>query len=379
MQGGAVRVALWAQISSIFDIVVGVVSAGVGAGLVVYVTRSQREATQREHLSEALRIGRRLALPLALVLAAGSWALNGFLSGGKVSPWFFAVAAAAGWVGVIPMLISNYWLGQHRYGLMLIMASAQSGLMLLAALVFPLQSTLAWVALAQASPAVVILFAPKAEPGGKRFEQRPHPLRRYILPGLSIGILSPLSMLLARSAVGEALSWHDAGVLQALLRLADWVCAIAGGFLSLAYLPRFAAARTAPALALELRSAAKSILLPSAAAFGVLYVVHRPLLAALYDPGMRGSNVTVALFFAGSLVRVGAWIPLFALFARRRTRDIAIGELLSLPLFVVLVYAAGRLLTLELAGAMWLLAYCAYCAYNVGAVRRSQSAHQARA
>ena len=240
MQGGAERVALWAQISSIFEIVVGVVSAGVGAGLVVYVTRSQRETTQRQHLSEALCIGRRLALPLALVLGAGSWALNDFLSGGRVSPWLFAVAAAAGWVGVIPMLISNYWLGQHRYGLMLIMAIGQSGLILLAALVFPPQTALAWVALAQASPAVVILLMSKAGPGGKRFEQRPHPLRRYILPGLSIGILSPLSMLLARSAVGEALSWHDAGVLQALFRLADWVCAIAGGFLSLVYLPRFA-------------------------------------------------------------------------------------------------------------------------------------------
>jgi len=36
-------VALWGQISSIFEIVTSVVSAGVGVGLVVYVTRSQRQ------------------------------------------------------------------------------------------------------------------------------------------------------------------------------------------------------------------------------------------------------------------------------------------------------------------------------------------------
>jgi len=374
VQGGAERVALWAQISSVFEIVTGVVSAGVGAGLVIYVTRSRRELARREHLGEACGIGLRVALPVALALGAGGWLLNDFLSGGRISPWYFAIAAAAGWVGVIPMLISNYWLGQRQYGLMLAMAVAQSGLMLAAALVLPARWALPSIAIAQASPAVVLLLLPRAEPGRGRFEHRRHPLRRYILPGLSIGILSPLSMLLLRSAVGEALSWHDAGVLQALFRLADWVCAIAGGFLSLVYLPRFAAARSAPAFALELRSAAKATLPPSAAALAALFVLHRPLLEALYDSSVRASDLVVALFFAGSLVRIGAWILLFALYARRRTREIAIGELLSLPLFVVLVYAAGRLLTLELAGAMWLVAYCAYAAYNLRAVRRSQAA-----
>ena len=43
VQGGAERVALWGQISSIFEIVTGVVSAGVGVGLVVYVTRLHRQ------------------------------------------------------------------------------------------------------------------------------------------------------------------------------------------------------------------------------------------------------------------------------------------------------------------------------------------------
>jgi len=378
VQGGAERVALWAQMSSIFEIVTGVVSAGVGAGLVVYVTRSQREPARREHLGEACGIGLRVALPVALVLGAGGWLLNGFLSGGRVSPWYFAVAAAAGWVGVIPILVSNYWLGQRRYVPMLAMAVAQSGLMLLAALALPQQWALPWIAIAQALPAVVLLLLPRAEPGRGRFEHRRHPLQRYILPGLSIGILSPLSMLLLRSVVGQALSWHDAGVLQALFRLADWVSAIAGGFLTLVCLPRFAAARSAPAFALELRSAAKATLPPSAAALAVLFVLHRPLLAVLYDAGVRASNLAVALFFAGSLMRIAAWILLFALYARRRTREIAIGELLSLPFFVVLVYAAGRLLSLELAGAMWLVAYCAYAAYNLRAVRRSQTALQAR-
>jgi hypothetical protein len=69
-------------------------------------------------------------------------------------------------------------------------------------------------------------------------------------------------------------------------------------------------------------------------------------------------------------VRIVAWLPLFALYALRRTRAIAVGELLSLPLFAVLVAAAGDRLSLELAAGFWLAAYIAYGAFNLWAARR---------
>jgi hypothetical protein len=59
--------------------------------------------------------------------------------------------------------------------------------------------------------------------------------------------------------------------------------------------------------------------------------------------------------------RLGA---LFALYAKRRTGAIAAGELLSLPLFALLLAAWPGRLTLEAAGAAWLAAYAAYAAFN---------------
>jgi hypothetical protein len=47
-----------------------------------------------------------------------------------------------------------------------------------------------------------------------------------------------------------------------------------------------------------------------------------------------------------------------------------VGELLSLPLFAVLVAAAGDRLSLELAAGFWLAAYIAYGAFNLWAARR---------
>ena len=71
------------------------------------------------------------------------------------------------------------------------------------------------------------------------------------------------------------------------------------------------------------------------------------------------------------MVRIASWIPLFALYAMRRTRALAIGELLSLPLFAALLAVSGGHLSLEAVGALWTVSYLAYGAFNFWAVRRT--------
>jgi O-antigen/teichoic acid export membrane protein len=114
------------------------------------------------------------------------------------------------------------------------------------------------------------------------------------------------------------------------------------------------------------------ILLPAIAVFALLFLAHRPLLAALYGPDFAATNGAVALLFTGSAVRIASWIPLFALYAMRRTPAIAIGELLSLPLFAVLLLIFKNDLSLEAAGALWTASYVAYGAFNFWAVKRDQ-------
>jgi PST family polysaccharide transporter len=257
---------------------------------------------------------------------------------------------------------------------MLALALASAALALGVAGLAPTGLVLPLLAVSQAVPALFLLLLRPAA-AKPRFRARSHPLRRYLLPGLAIGILSPASLLVARGVVGESLSWHEAGVLQALWRVSDWICAAAAGVLSVHFLPRFAALRASPLLAQELRRAAVWTLLPSLAAFVVLFVVHRPLLAALYDPGFRASEAAVALVFAGGAVRIASWIPLFALYAMRRTTAITVGELFSLPLFAALLLLLQRDLTLENTATLWLASYAAYCAFNFWALLRAQRAN----
>lgn len=371
-RGGGELVALWAQLGSVIELVAGVALAGVGTGLAVYVARTPRPERQADLLREALRIGLGVAAPVALVVAVAGAIFADALFGEKLRPALVAIGAAAGWLAVIPGLVNSLWLGQQRRGLMLALALGSAALTVAVSLLVPRSVLLPALAMAQAAPAVVIVFLLKSQNAKPRFRSRSHPLLRYVLPGLSIGILAPASMLVARGIVGEALSWHEAGVLQALWRVADWVCSFAAGILSVYFLPRFAAARASPLLMEEMRRAAVTVLLPSIAVFAVLFLAHRPLLAALYGPDFGASDGAAALLFAGSALRIASWIPLFALYAMRRTPAITIGELLSLPLFAVLLLIFKNDLSLETAGALWTVSYAAYGAFNFWAVKRDQ-------
>src|SRR5205807_2300706 len=103
-----------------------------------------------------------------------------------------------------------------------------------------------------------------------------------------------------------------------------------------------------------LKRAAFATILPSAIALALLGVFQRPVFALLYDESFRMSDAAVALFFGGSLVRIASWLPLYALYAMRRTRPLVIGEFLSMPLFAALLAVVPRL-SLEAVGALWLV------------------------
>jgi O-antigen/teichoic acid export membrane protein len=365
LRGGAEAVALWAQLASLIDLVAGIALAGIGGGLTVLVAQAGEPARRRELLRQALPIGLVLSIAPALAVLAGA----ALLDSGPLPRLAVAGAALAGWLSVIPGLLNAYWLGRERRDAQLALAVAVALLALGAAAWAPPGRLLEWLLVAQAAPALVlaVVWRPRA--------LRPDPaqaaaLRRYILPGLAIGILSPASLLAARAIVADALSWHDAGELQALWRMSEWIYGFAAGVLSVLYFARMSAAYPGGGLAAVTRAAERAVLAPAALLFLLLFLFHVPVMAALYDADFTVSRAAAALFFAGSVLRIASWIPLYALYAMSRTGAIALGELLSLPLFVALLLAWGDALTLERAGFAWLLSYAAYACFNYWAMRR---------
>ncbi len=353
------------------EVVSGVALAGLGTGLAVYVARTSRTERQRELLREAFKIGLLIALPFAVAAGAAGYLFNEALTGARLGAGVVALAAAVGWIGVIPGLVGSLWQGQQRRELLLAFACVSAVLSLAAAGLAQSPGVLVALLVAQAVPALVVLFIARPADTAGRFRSRSHPLKRYVLPSIAIGLLSPASALVARAAVGDALSWHDAGVLQALWRLSDWVGGFAGGVLSFYFLPQLAASGQGARFRTVLRTAAKTTLVPAALVLGVCCVVQGPLLGILYSDEFRATDTTAVLVFIGAWVRIASWVAMFGLYAQRRTIALAAGEFLSLPLFAALAVAAGTRLTLEMVGVFWLLSYCAYLAFNWWAVRRT--------
>jgi len=364
LRGGAEAVAQWAQLASVVDLVSGIALAGIGGGLAVLVAQTGDAERRRELLRDALALGLALsAAPLLGVLAGAALLDTG------MARLTVAEAALAGWAAVIPGMLGSYWLGRQRRDAQLALAAASALIAVMAAVLAPPGWMLECLLAAQAAPALAlaVLWRSRVRPRDPALAAA---LRRYVLPGIAVGVLGPASLLAARAVVAQALSWHDAGVLQALWRVSEWIWSVASGVLSVLYLARMGAAQPRGELGAVTRAAARAVLLPSALLFALLFVFHRPLLAALYDASFEVPATAAALVFAGSVLRVASWIPLYALYAMSRTWAIAIGELLSLPLFAALLAAWGENLTLERAGACWLAAYLAYAVFNYCAMRR---------
>ena len=363
-RGGAELVALWAQLSSLIEIIAGVAAAGVASGLSVLVAQTSVEERQQMFLQRALRLCFRTTLPVALGVTLVGWMLFGELAPRPT----IALAAIAGWIAVGHVVVNSYWLGRQQRALMLALAAASAVLAAAAAALAPRGYLLELLVASQAAPALALFLVLQPSRAPRRADD--NALERYIVPGLAIGVLSPASLLVARSVVGESLSWHESGVLQALWRVSDWVCGLASGIMAVVYLPRLAAAHGSEAFRGVVLQALGTVLLPSAALFALMFAAHGPLLELLYDASFRASPASVALVFAGNVLRIGSWIALYALYAAVRTRAIAAGELLSLPLFAGLLFAARDRLTLELAGLLWLASYVVYCAFNFWALTR---------
>jgi hypothetical protein len=369
LEGGAEAVATWAQLTSVFEVVCGPALAGVGTGVTVLAARHVQPGERRVLLAGALRLG--LAMSTAMLAAVLLAALTVPEAMAASYPaWLLALAAGAGWIATAGGISHGYWIGTRESGRMLAFAVASAALP--AAIAFVADGGtargLAAITLAQAIPALVLAAALPWKTGRTDDFRARRMLARYLLPGISIGILSPASLFAARAIMASQISWESAGVVQALWRASDWIAMIASGVLSIRFLPALSSASGPAQFDAQLRRAVKVVLLPACVASLMLYAFRHEVLATLYDARFRLPDGAAATLLAGSALRVAAWVPLFALYAQGRTRAIALGEFLSLPLFVALLALWPGRLDVEAVGWAWLAAYAVYAAFNVALV-----------
>jgi hypothetical protein len=169
----------------LIEVVAAVASSGVAAGLAVLVAQTPLPERQQLFLRRALALGLAVSAPVALAAAIAGWSLSERIGGVSLAPQTAALAALAGWIAVMHVLVNNFWLGQQRRDLMLGLAFISAAVGLAAAAFAPQALVMEAVIVAQAAPAAVLLLVPHRAGAASRAEDRA--LERYILPGLAIG------------------------------------------------------------------------------------------------------------------------------------------------------------------------------------------------
>jgi len=374
--GGPTMVALWAQLQSVVELVSAVTMAGVLQGLTVLITQVNTSRDERSLLRDALKLGLATSLAVALIVALASPELAAWLTRGRIETGLFVLAALAGCVTVVPATLNAYWLGKHQQQRMLGLALLTSVILLLVAgsawFGISLRG-LIWVqTLLLAIFGLVIwhylrkLLQPeeKQEHGREYFRK----LIKFVPVGLVIGIMSPVSMLLVRGMLSGSISWNDVGVLQALWRSTEWVTATAAGVLSLIFLPRFSSTYGSARFKREMMRAGVMVLIPAACLLLLIYFNQRSMLALLYDTRFVVSDQTAALIMLGSWIRIASWLFLFGLFSAHRTGLIMAGEILSLPLYALLLRLFADGMTLERTAWLYFASYLVYLVFNAAAL-----------
>ena len=376
LAGGPTMVALWAQLQSVVELVSAVTMAGVLQGLTVLITQVNTARDERSLLRDALKLGLGTSLAVALIVALASPELAAWLARGRIETGLFVLAALAGCVSVVPATLNAYWLGKHQQQRML-------GLALLASLILLLVAGSAWFGISLRGLiwvqtlllgifGLVIwhylrkLSQPKEqhEHGREYFRK----LVKFVPVGLAIGIMSPVSMLLVRGMLSGSISWNDVGFLQALWRSTEWVTATAAGVLSLIFLPRFSSTYGTARFKREMLRAGVMVLIPAACLLLLIYFNQRTLLAMLYDTRFVVSDQTAALIMLGGWIRIASWLFLFGLFSAHRTGLIMAGEILSLPLYALLLWLFADGMTLERTAWLYFASYLVYLVFNAAAL-----------
>ena len=379
LAGGPVMVALWAQLQSVVELVSAVTIAGVLQGLTVMIAQANESRDERSLLRDALKLGLGTSLAVSLIVVLAAPELAVWLAQNKIGTDLFLLAALAGCISVVPATLNAYWLGKHKQQRMLGLALLTSTILLLVAVCawsgFSLRGLMRTQSLMLAIICIVIwLYLRKlSQPGEKHENDREYfrKLVKFVPVGLTIGIMSPVSMLLVRGILSGSLSWSDVGFLQALWRSTEWVTATAAGVLSLIFLPRFSATCGSMRFKKEMMRAGRMVLIPAAGLLLLIFFNQRLLLSALYDARFVVSDQTAALIMLGCWVRIASWVFLFGLFAAHRTGLIMAGELLSLPLFALLLWLYAGGMTLERTALLYFVSYLVYLGFNAIALKYS--------
>ena len=366
---GLSLVGQWAQFQTLADLIGAPVGAGIGIGLTILTAQTQ-SALQRYLLIASGVLGLLITLPLFILV---------FIFHQEIAQWAqlparyhqeLIIAALGGWLSTIAIQMSAYFLGkeQHFKALLIMVASSLPVLLtLLVGSLLMLPNLIQITLLASVLSGLMfslwlianVFQILKEHPQSRAYlRSATLKLKKFIGAGFAIGILTPLSVMITRSAIASDLDWNSVGIATALWRVSDWVLCAAQAVLYFHFLPLLSKS-AGGSLQIRLTKVMLQIFIPSVIALFLLFIGRQPIFSVLYSNELTIDWKVCLLFWSGDAMRILAVIFLMALYILHRTKTISVVELFSQPLLALLLIL-GAAHSLIWVGAAHLFTYTVY-------------------
>jgi O-antigen/teichoic acid export membrane protein len=377
IEGGIVTVGHWAQLQTLIEFIASPISAGIAVGLSIAVAQGQKTSTNSILLSAYL-LSLITILPFLLLLIIFSENVSiwvGLETGYQTE---IILCAIGGYLSIATVLINGLFIGQNQQGKAL-MLMAITGLPIVVMLamtnVLQLNNPIMWILFTIITVGIgsnlwlLSLLRRNYRNESYSLQQVKEWIRKmakFAPAGLSIGLLSPLCVLLTRSMLAQEQSWEVAGTATALWRASDWVLSSVQTILYFHFLPLLSKDALLGKMNSSIQKITIQIMLPSATFLILLIVFRNPILHLLYDEQLNVSLEIALLFWFGDAARILSAIFLMALFVLHATKIITVWDFFSQPLFVLLLFI-GMDASLRLTGMAYLITYLIYFALCIGA------------
>ena len=323
---GLSLVGQWAQFQTLADLIGAPVGAGIGIGLTILTARTD-PPLQRYLLIASCALGLIITLPLLILALIFHQDIARWAQLPAIYHQELIIAALGGWLSTVAIQMSAYLLGKEKHfkALLIMIASNLPILLVLCIGSILMLPNLMQLTLLASVLSGLIFSLWLAANIFQMFKEYPYSrayvlsaalkLKKFISAGFAIGILTPLSVMIARSAIASDLDWNSVGIATALWRVSDWVLCAAQAVFSL-----------------------------------------------LYSNQLVLDWKVCLLFWSGDAMRILAIIFLMALYILHRTKTISVVELFSQPLLALLL-TLGAAQSLIWVGAAHLFTYAIYASF----------------
>lgn len=182
----------------------------------------------------------------------------------------------------------------------------------------------------------------------------------YVLMTVTSVAAVPISLIVIRNLLVEAVGWNQAGQWQAVWKISEVYLGVITMTLSTYYLPRLSSLGSIELIKNEIKGTAKIIMPVIIIMGGIIYLLRDTVIAILFTEEFHASRDLFAVQLTGDVVKILSWLYAYPMISRGAVRWFVSTELIFSGTFVLFSWIAIKHLGLQGMPVAYLINYLIY-------------------